>query len=356
MHNYKKLTFMFLLLFSIELLLIAFFNYKVDSVGVFHKNTNELIKIADSIIKGKNIVGLSNYPEKELQKLIIKQNSEIPDAIVLGSSRSMLVRYEFIKNENITSYLNHSTSGAIISDFVEIIEEYKKKSNLPKNIFIGVDPWIFNRENASLEVEMLINNQSSSEHNANYKIFTKYRNLINYDFTLENIKYIKNYFIQGKQKYKIVDTIIDLEENSFVLDKYSTHYYPKITNEKLNLLIESEKKQIVKDNTYYELMGFHKLSNQETFEKFIAYLQNNGSNVTLFMLPYSPETYPLLMKHEVFKNIQKVEEYIYSFSKQKGLTCIGTYNPEGYDFIKNDFRDGMHGNAIVAKKVFKGLK
>lgn len=355
MKSYKKTIYIFFSVFISIMLVTIVFNYKVDSVGIFNKGLNELKQITQYILDKKSLVGLKNYPEREFNKLIIQNTLQIPDVIVLGSSRSMLVRYQFVNNKEKITYLNHSVSGAVLSDLILFISEYKKRGRLPSKIYIGIDPWIFNRENGSLEFNQLVENKNISSSKSNG--FKKYLNLINYQYTVENIKFFfKNFNTNDKRfKYQVVDHLADIGD-SYALDQYLTHYYPKMSDEKLKQTIEGEKKQILLQNTHYELNGFKKLSNKKTFEELISYLQKDGVNITLFMLPYHPEIYPILINHLHFKNIKLVESYINSLSSKYNMEIIGSFDPSKYNLINGDFTDGIHGKDIVAKKVFKELK
>ena len=75
--------------------LIAFFNYKVDSSGVFG-HSNYLSKAAKALTSGKMIAGLQNIDDRLFQELIIKNLRVRNDVIAIGSSTTMHLRKEFV--------------------------------------------------------------------------------------------------------------------------------------------------------------------------------------------------------------------------------------------------------------------
>lgn len=346
--SYYKRFVLFIVSSFCLIVAVGIFNYQADSLNIYGKNSNILSQVAEHIVSGKNVVGLKNYDEKSLQKFLIEKNSVVPNVVLFGSSRSMLVRDRFIKQylgQQMT-YINHSVSGAVISDLVNLMQMYKQKS-FPKHMFIGIDPWLFNRINGTNEVNNFINSSSALETSSND--LKKITSLINFEITKENVKSL---FKAKNSDYVISEDI----PNDYVLDKYSTHYYPNIENQEIEKSVQLEKKQIEEENRYYELAGFSKLENTETFEKLILFLKTQEVEVVLFMLPYNPEIYPLLAKHKNFSNILEVENYIIKFASQNNVICIGSYNPQNYGLSQYDFVDGMHGKEIVSKKIFDLLE
>lgn len=346
---YKILIIKFFLLSSLLLAGIAFFNYKIDYAGFFNQKLY-LVDVANEMIHGNSIVGLKNYDEKLLQKIIINKFEKEPDTIVLGSSRSMLVRYEFIPKSGDISYYNHAVSGAVLGDMIDIIREYKIKGNLPKRVIMGIDPWMFNRVNGAENLKNLLALKSVEKKEFDWG---KYKNLVNFEYTRENIfVFYKN--LNHQNQYSVLKESQGL--NDYVLDKFGTHYYPNVVDSEIERVLAGEKKQIQVDNRYYELLGFKTLSNTEVFEQFIQYLKESKVEVVLFLQPYHPEIYPLLLNHSVFGIITKVEEYVKDISNKNNIQTFGSYKPSAYEIQKYDYTDGMHGKEIVYQKVFESMR
>jgi len=124
------------------MLILTSVNYYGDAGSIFHKG--KVAQIAEYLVEGYNVANVDNIDERDLQRSIIKLSKTIPSVIVLGSSRIMLIHADYFKTN---SFMNHGVSGASIEDMIAIYQLYKMKGMLPKIILIGIDPWIFNKNN-----------------------------------------------------------------------------------------------------------------------------------------------------------------------------------------------------------------
>ena len=131
---------------SLSSFVIIFFliitNYLGDNAKLYSKGYEN--KIAKILIDGYNVTNINNYDERILQREWINQLGKSPDIVVLGSSRSMMIREKDFEN---TKLMNNTVSGASIQDLIAIYQLYKTKNLLPKTFVIGLDPWIFNQNN-----------------------------------------------------------------------------------------------------------------------------------------------------------------------------------------------------------------
>ncbi len=130
-----------LLFFILIVVTVASTNYIGDAAHIFTQNYEK--QISDILLSGNNVTNIGNYDERALQRLLVK-NSRIADTVVLGSSRMMLYGEQIFGKLNIQ---NSAVSGATLEDLIGIYQIYKSENKLPKNIIIGVDPWIFNAHN-----------------------------------------------------------------------------------------------------------------------------------------------------------------------------------------------------------------
>lgn len=339
------------------ILSISIFNYKIDRLGLFG-NSNYLSNAAKTLTNGNMIAGLENYDERLFQELIIKNLKVKNDAIVIGSSRSMELRKRFFFKEE-TYFFNHSVSGASLEDYIAIIGAYESIHDyLPNTIIMGIDPWIFNKNNDQnrwqtlnkyyhYELNKITNNKQSNKQNTIN--IDKWKQLINYDYTVENIKFFKLLLKnKGSTFYVVKTTEID---DSIKETDGSIHYPYKIRNtdyeEVKQAAISYTKGQV------YSLNKFDTLSNLTIFEEFIKYLQLKNIDIVFFLSPYNPITYDLLMKETKYQYIDIAEKYLINFAKQQNITVTGSYNPHKYGFTNRDFFDGMHSHEVVAKKIFE---
>lgn len=341
------------------ILLISTFNYKVDSSGLFG-NSNYLLQAAKALTNGKIISGLHNADQRSLQELIIKNLHVKNDVIVTGSSKSMMLRKRFFLKEEI-NFFNHASYGGSLEDYISIIAAYENIHNyVPKTVIIGIDTWTFNKYNGQIRwktlenyynmgIANIYNKKVKNTHNINT---LKWKQLINYDYTLLNIKSFLALLKSGSKAFEIIDNI---EVDRLIREPDGSIHYPHGKRYRKSNEVEILAKSYTQGSVY-GLGNYKELHNIQLFEDFIAYLQAKGTKVIFFLTPYHPTSYDILIKDEKYKHINIVEEYLIKFSKTKNIELKGSYNPHKYNFTNKDFFDGMHGHDVVAKKIAETFK
>jgi hypothetical protein len=196
------------------ILLISLFNYKVDNSGLFG-NANYLLQAAKAITNGKTIAGLHNADQRSLQELIIKNLQVKNDVIVIGSSKSMMLRKRFFLTEDI-NYFNHSAYGGSLEDYLSILGAYESiHQYVPKTVIIGIDPWTFNKYNGQIrwktlekyynfEIGKIYNKKVEDTTNINTM---KWKQLINYDYTLLNIESFMALLKSDGKAFQVIDNV-----------------------------------------------------------------------------------------------------------------------------------------------------
>lgn len=334
--KWVRIWFVFLLIIPI----VGVFNYYIDSFGIFNKNTY-LDKAAKQLASGKIIVGLKNFDERIFRKKTINHLNRDIEWVALGSSRIMQLRKRMFLPENV-SFQNYSVSGASLKDYLALIQcHYNKFGELPKNIIIGVDPWIFNKNSGQTRLTSLhdeyiqflsilgINHQTIKQNNL-VKLFSL-------EYTKENVRFIRNKFSKNYQGYYIFHSI---NVDDYLREPDGSIQYPYKYRHPNFETVEKEAINYASGNVYL-LENFDSISNQKTFELFIKYLTNNNVNVYFYLPPYNPNAYDILMKRK-YQIINDVEEYLRIFGKENSINVIGSYNPYRIGLTNENFFDGMH--------------
>ncbi|PHS56346.1 MAG: hypothetical protein COB17_09435 [Sulfurimonas sp.] len=332
-------------------LIISIFNYKIDSLSLFG-NSNYLSKVAKILVNGQMVAGLKNYDDRLLQKLIIKNLKIKSDIIVIGSSRTMQMRQSFFRKK--INFFNHSVSGASLEDYIAIVGAYEYiHKYLPSTIILGVDPWIFNKYNSqnrwqtlskyyNYEIKKIKNKEEIKSFTVN---ISKWKQLLNYEYTIANIKFF-TYLNKNNGKIFYITDDIDIDDS--IKDCDGSIYYPY---KQRYMKVDNTKKY--SENNVYSLERFYKLNNIKLFKIFINYLTYNGVRVILFLPPYNPASYDIMVSKAKYKNLVKVEKYLIDFAKKNQVKLIGSYNPHKYNLKINDFFDEMHAHDYVLREILK---
>ena len=267
------------------ILLISTFNYKVDSSGLFG-NSNYLLQAAKALTNGKIISGLHNADQRSLQELIIKNLHVKNDVIVTGSSKSMMLRKRFFLKEEI-NFFNHASYGGSLEDYISIIAAYENIHNyVPKTVIIGIDTWTFNKYNGQIRwktlenyynmgIANIYNKKVKNTHNINT---LKWKQLINYDYTLLNIKSFLALLKSGSKAFEIIDNI---EVDRLIREPDGSIHYPHGKRYRKSNEVEILAKSYTQGSVY-GLGNYKELHNIQLFEDFIAYLQAKGTKVIFF--------------------------------------------------------------------------
>lgn len=356
MGQYKKFLLSVFIFILIAYSGIAFFNYKIDSGGLFSTKSS-IQQAIKEIINGNIVAGLGDeaFDDRQFQISLIKNINSPVDVIALGSSRTKELRSRYLE-EGMHKFYNHAVNGASLEDYIAIIGAYKNfKGYLPKNIILGVDPWIFNKNNGRIRWKSIQNySQLTSyivpkkDNGLDIDNFTlkKYLELLNYAYTLANIRYTLHN-LKKKEPYYIVN---DIHVDDYLREPDASIQYPYETRFAKCDAIRLKAIQYTKGYVY-GLENFTELGNRELFTKLIRYLQKNKVNVTLFLAPYHPFTYDTLIKNPNYQ-LKNVENYLINFAQTNQLTLIGSYNPYNVGAIQKDFFDGMHCHDYLIEEMF----
>lgn len=336
-------------------LFVGIFNYKIDSLGLLSGTT--LDKVAEELSNGKIIAGLGNIDERMFRKKQIEYLKNDVEYVAIGSSRIMQLRKNMFLDDGIKNFQNYSVSGASLKDYLVLIQAHINKFNkLPKNIILGVDPWIFNKNNGEtrylslkneyLDIIKILNFKENIINEKEETIKNSVSYFISLDYFKENIKSYIN-----KQAYYIVNNTM-IDEHLKMPDGSIYYEY------KYRYPNDDEVKKIALEYTQgsvYQIERFNELSNIQLFEKFIEYFKNNNVNIYFYLPPYNPIAYDILILNEKYKIINEAENYLKKFAKENNIKLVGSYNPHNLNLKNEHFFDGMHSLDIAYEIIFKDL-
>ena len=343
------------LIFIIPLvILIILTNYFIDPANLFSSEfEKELAKI---LINDQNAAGVYNYDERIFQKEYIERMDKTKETAVLGSSRSLQIREEMIKNDG---FFNHGVSGAVLEDYIAITKIYRENDKLPEKIILGLNPWIFNKYNIEerwRSIEEYYYSFFDQDYQQDESFMEQYfgRNFrqlfsaIYFQASFETL-------IKGQAFKDIEETETELLAEPVKLTDGSLVYQRPRKN------ISAEDAEIEAQN--YIRNGVYSLENyseidaeyRQQFEKLIEFYQSEEIELIFYLAPYHPLVYNYLEKNDKYHIIYEVEEYIRKFAAKNDIQVVGDYNPAELGLDRNDFHDGMHPRESVMERLFSDL-
>lgn len=324
------------------LALLLTVNFFGDAAHLFDRDYEK--KVAEIILEGNNATNISNLDERLLQEEIIGHLGENPDVVVLGSSRSMLIRSEFFSDVDLR---NHSVSGASIEDIIAIYQMYKGSEKLPAKIILNIDPWIFNQNNGQKRWKSIADFYYTFHHKQEKnKTYFKYKELFSLSYFQSSLKNIPNNLrgqddpVPTQQSHNLLHTI--LQDGSLV---YKKGFRDASESEIL--------KKAAKDatGTIYSLGNFNKLSPDlwNEFATLIEDIEAQGVEIEFFLAPYHPLVYERIKND--YKVVLEVEDFIRTYAEQNNILLYGSYNPKIVGGKETYFYDGEHSTEEGIKLI-----
>ncbi|MCW5887904.1 MAG: DUF1574 family protein [Anaerolineales bacterium] len=344
----KRLLSKLALLFVPVFLLVGLVNYVVDPSLLFGIGRVER-EMAQAMLNGQNIANILNYDHRLLQKFYFAGLQQTPDMVVLGSSRSMLVRASYFPGRHL---YNAAVAGGSVEDFLAIDQVMRNNGHRPETVILDISPWVFNRENGQTRWRSL-----ASE-------YFQALDRLGIDHGLD--EYWRSLDVE---KYSALFSLPYLQESLRWANRENSYYFTtrSHTGEVLKLSDgsrvygdEEEKRsaaelQKLVSTAVDNLSPFNQLDPffMQVFETFVAGLQAEGVEVVFFLAPYPPAMYTA---DAMQPSAQAVEQYLHSFAAQHGITVVGSYDPAALGCDASEFYDAVHPRpSCIAKLGLEAL-
>ena len=329
--NMKKFIYKTTVFSTIISSIVIMTNYFGDAGNLFSKSYElEIVEM----LKFNNVENVSNYDERVFQRELINSLEIKPEVIALGSSRVMTIDSDFFNDQ---IFINNGVSGSSIEDLIAIYQMYKSKDMLPKEIILGVDPWLFNinnDQNRWLSIEKEYNkyyNKAESKINPSFTIL-KYTQLFSPSYLQASIKSL--------QRKKITPTSKKNNEGMTLLKDGSITYgekVRKITKDKVDYAA-----RYYIQSKIYSIEEFKRISPEKftEFQNLCSDILENDIKLSFFLSPYHPLVYQKISQD--YDVVLDVEKEIVEFAINKKIKLIGSFSPLKAGVNYKDFFDGMH--------------
>jgi len=330
------------------LIVLVSVNYFCDPANIFHHAyEEEMIKI---IYDGYHVTNISNYDDRIFQRKLIQGLSDKPDYVIIGSSRSMLIRGEYINN---TSTINNSVSGASIEDMIAIYQIYNELDKLPKKIIMGIDPWTFNENNRQGRWCSLID-----EYNRYHDGDDKQVNPL-YEY-IKFMEIISPSYFQGSMEYIGMNIFNERTKPEPTYGKYNetntklidgSMVYARSIREVTKMQLERKVMKYLQEDIY-GIEDFDCLSPKITkaLQQLVDTIRKKEIEIIFFLTPYHPTVYKVIGNK--YPMVIKSEAFIIEYAKANKIKLLGSFDPHKYDFNESSFYDGMHPKEPAIKKIF----
>ena len=338
---------------SLSLLIVIILisvNISIDPAKLFNNNYYE--KMINIIKNNNHITNVMNYDDRLFNRKFAENLSEKYNILVIGSSRSKLIKNEYFANVKL---FNASVNGASIEDLISIYQLYKSYDLLPDSIILGIDPWIFNDNNNQERWKTLKKEYYSFFNKSDQQIKKSNKNItqiLSLSYYQESIMSLFKYGF----KFEPTSTKDKFNKFNTILNDGSLVYSKKFRDLSLKEVDKQASEYINGD--IYSIEKFNEISKTkiDLFEKLIFDIKQNKIRIKFIISPYHPIVYKEIYNNIDYKNVLKTEKYITEFSIKNNIKKVGSFDPKRNNFDNSYFYDGMHCNEKGIIQLLSNLK
>jgi hypothetical protein len=340
--------------------LVVGVNVAVDPVHVLGKHRYEA-GIARMLLAGHNVTNISNPHEAAYLRYYVAGLTDRKDVLVLGSSRSKLIRASFFPGR---TFFNNSISGAGLVDYLAIYALYQQRGRIPAQLVMELSPWLvhgqyasiwedFNKHKAELEARVLPLAQPARAVGDWRRPFPKaYGELLSPGYFqtslftgLRQLRMAKrapsSYFEYRLGDLPLGETLLTDGSTVYAEPARSQAYVEKVRADALayaqnpaGIPAEIDVPQLA------------------VLEAFMRQLQQEGIEILFYLPPYHPDTYRRLVSSERYQIVVDVQRTWVQLAQRHHIAIVGSYNPADVAMTDSDFFDGSHLTAAGMTRLF----
>ena len=318
-------------------------NYIVDPALMLRDGEYERT-VAEGILAKKYVGVNDNYNERRYQRMFIRGLYEKPDAILVGSSRSMLIPCDALGEGNI---LCGGVTGAVMEDIIGIIAMYAGRNMLPDKVFICLDPWLFNDNHWDTRYRELIPEYNSIAEQLRLRPIPETIQTQSWYMKIEQAL-SPAYFQES------VRNIHHRPQKPIVTDEYNVDFfsrlpdgtiaYPSDYTSRTEDEVADDVLAVINSGYIYHSTGYMLLSPviAAQFASVINYFESVGVTAVFILPPLHPMLYAYISDNPDYYVFAEAEEFIFTFAEQRGITVVGSFDPHAIGASGADFYDAYH--------------
>ncbi len=320
-------------------------NWYVDSYALLRVTYDD---IAARMAEGKHVEGLedSDYNDRNLLSARISGMDEAPQVMVLGSSRVYTFDHNMFGTE---SFYNAGLSEATIYDLLAVAGILTGQGKLPQTVVIGVDPFLFNTSHDNEKWRELedyadyMRGMLDGKLDGETVLLRKdtgrdYGKALSLDYFRYNVT-----LLPEKKRFAVSYTDA-WETEGYVKHCDGSVSYQRELREVEQASVEDMTRQAMEEHVVYRMTDYHEIDDGHFwyFSALVWHLQEAGTEVILYLPPYSPMMYNYIESEENFRIALEVERQVQELAKEQNIALYGSYDPAGCGLEMTDLYDIYH--------------
>ncbi|MCD7709349.1 MAG: hypothetical protein LUI02_05695 [Clostridiales bacterium] len=322
-------------------------NFYVDSGTLFHGEYEEM---AQAIMDGKCVgIQTSDCNERLLKAYMVTEMPKDPDCVVIGPSLTRSISAEVAGEEEL---YNLSVGGANYYDVLSTLGLMETYGIHPKRVILACDVAFFHTEiderwemlsdYAYYMLDVLDGVETEAPSGKLASNFYYAGQLFSLSYFQSAVHYVRLNGISGLGSTRI--QIVDVEDEPKL---EIMHFMPDGSYVCPQSTIEQTVEDVEKSAEDYELFSYVAeecdlpSDRVDVYEKILTYFEENGTEVELFLCPFSPSLWDRIDLDE-YPLITELEDFAVSYADEHGLKLTGSLNPYNVGITDADYYDARH--------------
>ena len=317
------------------------FNVWIDPAHLVTGKSAER-EIARVLASGGMVTDVPNYDDRAIEKYLAPLRAERAEVLMLGSSRMTPMPASAFPGKR---FFNAAVQGALLDDLLGVYGLYDAAGRRPNRIVLNVDPWTESYDNDVGGWGALADERATVLRRAGIPVSpmrerlaldaSKWRTVATPEYFRLAVFSFRHHGARG-----VVWRVADRAQNA---DR-------TLLPDGTIVWKETTPAQAVAAAHDFATHGlderFHDLAHRapgraEAIDKFVRYLNSEGVNVTVLLVPFPPEVYDAALRQKG-RTIADVERHLRATSTRAGALVVGSYDPRVAGVGMSDFFDEDH--------------
>lgn len=340
-------------------------NLMVDPVRVASGDAYER-GIATMLLAGHGVTNIANPKDVAVVSSVVEGLPRSPEVIVLGSSRSKLIRGNFFGDR---SFFNNSVSGAGFIDELAVYRLYRERQFAPKLVILEMSPWIFESRYTSVwEDRYPSRRELEGEILDTWPWWMPREDL----GLLRSVHRLKEIVSPGYFQTSVMTWLhrrtMDVSTRASTPASYMPFQPGDVPLQETQLAdgsvvyAESLANESSRQHLHAQAIAYARgltwipraISEDRValLEAFVRRIRRNGADVVLYLPPYHPVAYDQMMAQREHLPLPEVERALQGIAARTGSTTIGSFDPRALGLNDDDFFDPSHPTADAIARLF----
>ena len=317
--------------------------------------------IAQLLLEGKGVTNVYYPDEAAIMAWYFDGRADAPEVLVIGSSRTKLIRSDSFPGE---TFFNASLSGASLTDYLALTHLLEERGPLPRTMVIELSTHLLKADIVSVwprfegiagELESnLITGAPVPDPRVTRPSLESYSRFLGPDyFQLSLFSFLDSRFGGGQGREARVYLEGD-EPTGLTYLPDGSEIFPESRRKNLGSP-EVTALAIAAGDATLAIPGEIDAHRQQVLEAWLAHLQAQGVEIILYLAPYHPRTYEIMMTNQN-RIVVDIQNYYVEMARRKGYSILGSYNPADIDITGEVFYDATHITPEALARLLAGVK